>query len=409
MENIWILNHAAITPNYPGGTRHYELGKFFSEEGHRVVIFASSVLHQFPERNTLNSNEKYKIKSVNPNFQFIWISTPTYVKNNWKRFLNMLAYSIKTYYYGRNLVKNKILDSPSIVVGSTVHPFAPITAKLLAGNFKAHYFFEIRDLWPQSLIDMGTWSKKSLISLFFKFIEKISIKNSQAIIYLSPKTKDYLIGNYVLTNKKLCYIPNGTNVALFRSLKIKQNAHRILDSNYFNFVFTGSIIQSNRIDLICEAAKRISDYPKIRINLIGDGNEKRSLMKRYDELNNINWINSVPKSDIPLVLFHADALILIQANVAWGSSNKLYDYLAAGKPIISCVWVSHNDFIGQIGVGIRVEPENVEQLASTFLKIYELPESERLKMGEKAQEYVSNNHDWKLLSTKFLELFDELK
>ena len=404
MKSIWILNHAAITPIYPGGTRHYELAKRIAASGKKVVIFASSVLHQNPQDNILPDHRSFKIEEISKNFKFIWISTTTYKKNDWRRLLNMLTYTIRTYLLGEGLVKRGKLEKPDIIIGSTVHPFTPLMAKCIAKKFGSKYIFEIRDLWPQTFIDMGIWKKDSLVSKFFRIIEKRSILGAKKIIYLSPKVEDYLRSNYSIQKHKLCYIPNGTDVSYFESLKNKKNSLGIIDKKFFNIVFTGAIIQTNRIDIICEAAKNIVDYSKIRIIIIGDGNLKELLMKKYQEIHNIVWMSPVPKKEIPLVLNKADALILVQGNVAWGSSNKLYDYLAAGKPIISSVWVPHNDIVSGINAGYSVVPENSKLLANTILQIFKSPKEERLEMGLNAIKYVKKFHDWDLLSQNFMKL-----
>lgn len=402
MKIIWIINHAAVTPEYPGGTRHFELGKRFAENGYQVVIFASSVLYQNPTKNILKAGIHYEIEELFDHFKFVWISTTTYKVNNWRRLYGMLVFSVKTVYYGRKFVKKKSILRPDIIIGSTVHPFAPLSAKYLSKKFCSDYIFEIRDLWPQSFIDMGIWKRTSFISIFFKQIEKINIQKAKTIVFLSPKTKDYIEENYGMEKLNLCYIPNGADVSYSEGLN---NTTGLFDKEFFNIVFTGAIIQTNRIDIICEAAKSIIDYSQIRIIIIGDGNIKELLINKYQENQNIVWMNSIPKKEIPLVLNNADALILVQGNVAWGSSNKLYDYLAAGKPIISSVWVPHNDIVSRINAGYSVEPENSKQLADKIIKIFKLPKVERVKMGRNAIKYVKKFHDWDLLSQNFMKLF----
>ncbi len=396
---IWIINHYAITPDNPGGTRHYEIAHRLSKLGFNVVILASSVLHQNPCKSILHSGLKYKITDINKNFKFIWLNTITYQNNTFRRVLNMLSFMWNVFVCYKDLINNENIPKPNFVVGSTVHPLTPLISKKIAAKFNAEYIFEIRDLWPQSFIDMGLWKDNSLISKFFLFIEKQSIKGAKSIICLSPLTQDYLVEKYYLERSKIFYIPNGASdlsddSSLNSELKFG-------NKKKFNVIFTGAIITSNRINIICESANLLSNNSDIQFIIVGDGNEKKSLLEKYNYLKNIQWLDPVPKNEIQNVLNEADLLLLIQGKVAWGSSNKLYDYLSVGKPIVSSVWVSHNDIVNKINAGISIAAEDPIELSEAILKIYNLPENEKKLMGNNAKEYVKKYHSWDMLAQKF--------
>jgi len=110
---------------------------------------------------------------------------------------------------------------------------------------------------------------------------------------------------------------------------------------------------------------------------------------------------------VPKLLSYADVLILIQGNVQWGSSNKLYDYLAAKKPIITSLCVKHNDVVEDIGCGYSAGC-NSDDLLKHIEKIYNLSQKEKEQMGEKAYSYVTQNHDIKNMAKKLEKLCKEL-
>jgi len=404
-KHIWIINHYAITPEYAGGTRHYELASCLSKNGYKVVVFASSVLHQNSTDSILHKKEKYNIVDVNNNFKFIWIQALTYKGNGIRRIFNMISFVFNILLNYKRLIKTGKIQIPEIIVGSSVHPFVPLLTKYLSMKFSSRYIFEIRDLWPKSFIDLEIWKEKSIISKIFYFIEKVSLKNAKAIINLSPLTKQYLIDRYKVQESKIFYIPNGTSLYKSDSTYSK-TADQIKSTKKFNIVFTGSIILSNRVDLVCEIAKTPENNENIFFHIVGDGQEKFFLIEKYKYLNNIRWYDSVPKKEIQLVLNSADVLLLIQGNVAWGSSNKLYDYLAAGKPIVSCVWVEHNDVISKINAGVSVSSESLDDLYNAILKIYNSTKKETNAMGKNAIDYVKHYHNWDTLSKKFEEVIN---
>ncbi len=93
MATIWIINHYAITPDTPGGTRHYDFGKELVRRGHRVVIFASSFPHYGEKKETRLENGKYYKIEQHEGIDFVWVRTFPYQANDWRRSLNMVSYS----------------------------------------------------------------------------------------------------------------------------------------------------------------------------------------------------------------------------------------------------------------------------------------------------------------------------
>lgn len=408
MKNVWMLNHYAITPDSPGGTRHFELGKQLSKNGYNVVIFASNFIHMNFEFVKLKKNKRYKLEKF-CNLDFIWVKTNSYKKNNWKRLMNMFSYCYRVIGLSRRLVKKGIIKKPDIIIGSTVHPFAALTAAFIARRYKIPFIFEIRDLWPQTFIDMRIWKKSSFVSRFFKFIEKKTVFKSNKIIVLSPKTKDYLLEKYDYLLKNIFYVPNGVYI---QKEKNDQNSNviegtivelsKIKNRGNFCVLFTGSLILTNKIENLISAAEKIKKRKNIKFILIGKGQHEayyRKIITNKD-LDNIQIFNPVRKNNIGKVLNMADVLVLNQGNVQWGSSNKVYDYLNSGKPIISSVFASHNDIVEKINAGVAVSPENPDALVHAIIKIYNMSEKERKIMGKKGLDYVKKNHDWKILGDK---------
>jgi hypothetical protein len=99
-KSIWILNHYAVTPDMPGGSRHYDLGKELVSKGYDVTIFASSFHYSKHEELKLSGKESFKVEYVS-GVRFLWIKTMKYNGNNWRRIINMLSYSFRSYFVGR--------------------------------------------------------------------------------------------------------------------------------------------------------------------------------------------------------------------------------------------------------------------------------------------------------------------
>jgi glycosyltransferase involved in cell wall biosynthesis len=413
--NIWMFNHYAITPDYPGGTRHFQLAKNLVLSGHKVVIFAANFIHYNFISVPVDEVRGYKFEN-REGVEFVWLKTRSYRGNNWRRFANMLDYCRAAKKNARKLVKERKLEAPDIIIGSTVHPFTPLMAAKLAQRFNIPFVFEIRDLWPQTFIDMGTWKASSLQARVFKWIEKRSVKKANKIIALSPRTESYLSEQYGFSSNDILYIPNGVYIGERGTGSTAIKGDETLDAlsavkkgGSFLVLFSGSLIASNRLSTIIEAAELLQAKEQIKIVLIGKGQEEINYrtMIREKGLVNISILPPVQKNRVPLLLNCADALILNQGNVQWGSSNKLYDYMASSRPIISSVYAKHNDVVAEVNGGISVEPENALALKEAIETLFNMSQHQRESMSIRNRDYVEKHHDWRILAKKLETIFDE--
>src|SRR4030042_2191518 len=168
---LWIFNHYAITPEFPGGTRHFELAQALVQKGWEVVIFAANFIHMDHTTVQNEPGKKYR-KDDFGNLHFVWIKTNRYIRNDWRRLISMFSYCLGAYSVSRDLLRRKVIGKPDVIVGSTVHPFAPLISAFIARRLHVPFILEIRDLWPQTFIDMGVWRPYSLMSIVFRCIER---------------------------------------------------------------------------------------------------------------------------------------------------------------------------------------------------------------------------------------------
>ena len=109
--NIWIFNHYAVTPDLPGGSRHYDLGKELVKRGHAVTIYASGFHHYQHRWMKLPPGELWQIENTD-GVKFVWLKTFPYRKNDWRRVLNMVSYTFRVWRLGvllRLFTKGKVI------------------------------------------------------------------------------------------------------------------------------------------------------------------------------------------------------------------------------------------------------------------------------------------------------------
>jgi len=399
-KNIWILNHYAVSPDMAGGTRHYDLGKELVRRGHKVTIFASGFKHSTKKYVKLHSGERFKIEDYN-RVRFVWLNTIPYYGNNWRRILNMISYGVRVLNVCRGVEK------PDVIICSSVHPFAVVAAWWLAKRYKARFIFEVRDLWPQTVVEMGAIKVTGIPARLLYIWEKFMYKRADKIIVLLPNAKEY-IEKYGIDSQKIIWIPNGVDLELFDKPEHIDPSSEIAkvfrkQKNRFKVVYAGAHGPVNVLETVIDAACLLAKKSaNIHFFLIGDGSEKKKLIKKAQEksVDNITFLDPVPKSQIPAILQQSDLLMFCLRDLdiyKYGISlNKMYDYFASGKPIIMS-GDAINGVIHEAGAGITVEPENPEALAQGILKIEKMTLAEREKLGANGRTYVEKYHNTKVL------------
>lgn len=406
---IWILNHYATPPDQPSGTRHYDISRVLTSQGHDVTIFASSFSHFTLREERLKKNESMRVDCID-GIHFAWIRTTPYARNGCRRALNMLSYAIGAIRAQRRMPR------PDVVVGSSVHPAAVAAAWLIASTRRVPFVFEVRDLWPQALIDMGALKEHGNAARLFRAMERFLYRQARIIITLPPRAAEY-IALLRISEEKIVHIPNGIADYDERVPHINDSVERVLVTigelrQAGNLVagFVGSHVQANGVDTIVQTARVLRDrrVQGIQFILIGDGVEKegsRQLAKGFGLRNVLFW-QSVPKQSVPAVLDALDVTLFSLHDISvykYGlSCNKLFDYLASGRPIVSACAVEDTP-VSASGGGICVPPESPEGIADALVKLASMSEAERQAMGERGKQWVYQYHGVTALAGRFLD------
>ena len=287
MKQVWILNHYAQEPGGAGGTRHFSLGKHLRANGWAATILAASVeLNTGRQRLAGKESSRYCEFDAVP---FVWVRTPAYSGNGIGRLLNMLAYSLRVLLPGTT----RRVERPDVMVGSSVHPFAAWAGALLAKRFGVPFVFEVRDLWPQTLIDMGKLKPEGSVTRLFRALERWLYRRADRIVVLLPKAADYIVP-LGIPAEKIVWIPNGVELTGYPA----PNPPVARES--FTLMYFGAHGQANGLENVLQAMAIIKSKPGmqyVRLKMIGDGPLKPSLQELANalELNSVEFCPPVPK------------------------------------------------------------------------------------------------------------------
>jgi glycosyltransferase involved in cell wall biosynthesis len=401
--NIWLINHYAFPPTEPGGTRHYSHARELIRRGHDVHNIACT-FHHLKRQQMLTIRNGYWQRQTIGGVPFTWISARGYRSNSWARVMNMFEFS------GR-LWRGKWADGlprPDLILGSSPHPFAALAAAQLASTYRVPFVLEIRDLWPYVLSEIGGYSSYHPFLLLIDLTMRRLYAKADRIVMFSRHSAD-LLARYGADRKKIAWIPNGVD------LHMNPQPRPAPSNRQFVVTYLGAHNQWNSLDSVLDAAIILQrDGAKdVLIQFVGDGVEKPRLVERArrEGIGNVRFEDPVPKKQVPDVLHHSNAFIInnrkdgISRN--WMSFQKIYDYLAAGRPVVfgSC---TENDPVREAEAGISVEADRPDQLADAIQFLASLSSEKLGEYGARGRQYIEEQYSIPVLVDRFEALALEL-
>ena len=297
---------------------------------------------------------------------------------------------------------------PDLIIGSSPQLPAAFLSLIFSKLINKPFIFEVRDLWPQALIDLGGKSPNNFFIKLLKIMEKILYKNSSAIVILSKGVENYVKARGA---KKVYWLPNGPDLNTFKFKKKKSFNKKYSIKNPFLITYTGAHGKANDLSIIIEASKLIIDLP-IKIQLIGDGTEKKKLIQEARFCENVEFYDPIPKNNIPEFLANSDAIIICLANInlfQYGvSPNKLYDAYALGLPVITNIDGIINNEVIKYKIGSTAKPGNSFSMAKAIRELYNFPTTELNQMGLRARKLAEKYYSREIIIKKYEKLILKL-
>ncbi|MBM4203217.1 MAG: glycosyltransferase family 4 protein [Gammaproteobacteria bacterium] len=403
--SIWYIHPYAGGPGIGRYDRAFHLARCFEKQGNRCVIICPSWHHLMDAPQSGGSKE---VEGIRLEF----LPTPRYSGNGAGRIINMLWFSFQLIASAGRIARHH--SPPSLVIASSPHPYAWLAAKFIAWRFGARCFFEVRDLWPLSLIELAGVSPRHPLVKITAWIEKNAYRTADEVVSLLPCTRDYM-ASLGLPPARWNYIPNGISPydTPPRDLDIQslQQVRQWRSEGCVIVVYAGALGLPNNVQSLLSALQRLPPgTAQIRTVIVGRGDAMGELkrLSASDPLDGKVLVHDqIAKSDVRSLLGMADiGYISLRPEPLFRfgvSPNKLFDYMLAAIPVVAAVKAG-NDPVSEAGCGRSVDPDDPEAIAAAIRWLADLPASERLALGENGHRYVLASHSYQQLAQRYLQL-----
>ncbi|MEX5634515.1 glycosyltransferase family 4 protein [Parafrankia sp. FMc2] len=392
MRTLLVYNHFAAPRGAPGGTRHVEIvGRL---TGWRTTILAA-------DRNYV-TRDVLRVSSA----EYRTVRTTPYAGNGASRIVNWLSYAVSAFVAGMRHGR------PDIVYASSPHLLAGLTGWAVARLRRATFVLEIRDLWPRVLVEMGQLRADSLVHRVLRAVEIFLYRHADAVVVLADGVGHVLESAEHVPAERIVCIPNGADPADFDPPAAREHLRREFGLSGYVVAYTGAHGPANGLDLVLDAAEKLgNELPEVRFLLVGDGAVKAALIAdaQARHLDNVLFHDAIAKDRMPALLGAVDAGLHVLADVElfrYGvSPNKLFDYMAAGLPVITNTPGDVSDIVNEAGAGLCCQPDGI---ADAVRELVAAGPRRRADWGAAGRDYMSRTRSRTALGGRLQELLDSL-
>ena len=404
--NILLINHYAGSPEYGMEFRPYYMCREWVKSGHHALIIGGSHSH-------LRKQQPLKDREVIDGVNYSWVKLNKYNGNGIGRILSMGLFISKLGVNYRKYLNGFI---PDVVIASSTYPLDIYPARRIAKHYGAKLIYEVHDLWPLSPIELGGYSPKHPFIRVMQKAEDDCYKYVDAVVSMLPKSEPHMIERGLTEGKFYC-VPNGIVLDDWQNPMPLSEPHQstlceLHEKGKFVVGFAGAHGIANSLYAAIDAVSGLKNDNVVFV-LVGTGPEKEKLIEYTNQNNieNVIFLPAINKKMIPSLLKCMDALYIglqRQSLFRFGiSPNKLFDYMMASKPVVQAIDAGNN-IVEEAQCGLYAEPDNIDDIRDSILKLKGLSSEARNRLGQNGKEYVLQNHTYGVLAHNFLNIMTGL-
>lgn len=409
---IWILNHTATPPSMGGLVRHYYFSKYLAAMGHEVKLFTSSMVHN-TDVNMITGRELYKEVEMD-GVPYTFVRSSNYKGNGFSRIWGMLEFPVRLW-----RACNRF-ELPDVIYTSSPDPITAFMSVLYARRKKLPCVVEVRDLWPESIVDYKGISRKNPVIRMLYRLEKWIYQHADRLIFTMEGGADYIRERGWDKTIDLAKVRNVNNGVDLKEFDANREAYPLSDPDLddpdtFKAVYTGSVRLADDLNVLVETARCLQQRGdnKVRILVWGKGDEVEPLQAKAKSLGlqNILFKGFVEKRYIPSILSKADLNLIHAKQTPIGrfglSMNKMFEYFAAGRPLLSDLPFRYN-LIERYGAGTGVSGQDPHLLAQALRTYADMPQEEYTKQCANARR-AAEDFDYPNLTQKLCAILEEAR
>ncbi len=384
-----------------------ELARYWVRAGHEVTVLTG-----FPNHPTgvLHRDYRGKLKKL------VWrekfdgadvVRTWLWPLPNRKALERVINYSS---FWASASIMGGFLNRPDVVIGTSPQLLVGLAGWWVATVQKVPFVFEVRDLWPESLVAVGVRDHESLMTRTLRRIAAFLYRKADRIVVVTPAFKGEIIKGYGVPEQKISVVENGVETNLFAAGPASEDLRAKLGLCR-NFVvgYIGTMGDAHALDTVVEAAAKLQvSTPDVQFLFVGEGARKQHVMElaRQRELTNMLFLPQQPREEIPTYIRAADVcLVPLRKSDVFKTviPTKMLEFLSCGRPVILSVEGQAREIVEASQGGMAIEPENPDELVDAILTL----RADRqlcATIGAKGRQYIEQNFSRASTAARYIDV-----
>jgi glycosyltransferase involved in cell wall biosynthesis len=402
-RTIWLVSKYISPQEYGFETRLFAMAREFVKMGRQPVVITSDSNHlaRFPK-----FDETYTHQNID-GVDTWWIRTSKYVKTvSVRRILSWLDFELKLF-----LMPFSRLPRPDVVVVSSLSLLTILNGLWIRSRYRCRLIFEIRDIWPLTLVEEGGYSETNPLVRLLAWVERIGYRKADLVIGTMPNLTLHV--QRVAGEGIACAcVPFGFDPEFFaNSDPISPEIENRIPTNKFVIGYAGSMGTTNALETIVACMKEMQGDDRFFFLMAGKGDMWDKFVAETNDLRNVAFIGRVERSQVQTVLANCDLLYFaVQDSPVWQygmSLNKLTDYMMAAKPVLAS-YSGYPSMLNEAGCGRFVPAGDKDALKRAIYDFAALPRERLTAMGTAGRNWLIANRRWDVLARQYLDLCDAL-
>jgi colanic acid biosynthesis glycosyl transferase WcaI len=390
--------------------RASELSRHWADAGHDVTVLTG-----FPNHPTGVVPAEYRSKfrrlvfrerRAGVNVVRTWL-LPFPNRRSYERMLNYVSFCISAASTGI------FLSQPDVVIGSSPQLLVALSAYFLAWWKRVPFVFEVRDLWPESLVAVGVGTSESLLHRILAKVARFLYRHADRIVVVTPAFEDYLIEHWHIPREKIATVENGVQTQLFSPQSESELKKRLRFEGKFVVSYIGTMGMAHGLQTILDAAANLQNtHRDIVFLLVGEGAEKARIVAMAKErgLDNVEFVDQQPRERIPDYIAASDVcLVLLKKNDIFRTviPTKMLEFMSCARPVILGVQGQAQKIVEEAAAGLVIEPENSSELLNAILLLNANREKSH-QLGNNGREYILRKFSRERTAEKYIRILERM-
>jgi colanic acid biosynthesis glycosyl transferase WcaI len=394
----------------PAG-RAGELSRLWVEDGHDVTVLTG-----IPNHPTgivpLEYRRKFRRLVTHDNYHGVnvvrtWL-LPFPNRKTYERMLNYSSFCISSATTGI------FLDKPDLVIATSPQLLVGLSGWWLARYNGVPFVFEVRDLWPESLVAVGMGSHRSPLHRSLAKIAGFLYRSCDRLVVVTPAFKEYLIERWRIPEDKIFVVQNGVETSLFSRLTPNLSIRRELGAEEkFVVSYIGTMGTAHGLETLLEAAARLRESaPEVLFLFVGEGAEKARIVSlaRSRGLSNVRFVNQQPREKVPAYITASDACVVLLKRTELFKTvlpTKMLEFMSCARPVILGVDGHARNVMERANAGIFITPEDPAALAKAVMRLAANP-ALRESLGRNGRQHILHYFSRQDTAKMYLDVLQDL-